>query len=122
MSMPLDAPAQITARLAAAERLLASGVMVGDQEDHRLWRTSRDLWVSGTVRELAGVVDEHVVDTFQRAVTAPAGNGKISEDLLADLDAVRQGMAVLVGVRAQMTPVAPSTPPERDRRGRRLGP
>jgi hypothetical protein len=120
--MPSDAPAEITARLAAAERLLASGKMVGDAEDHRLWRTSRDLWVAGTVRQLAGVLDEHVMERFQRAVAPPAGRGKVSEDLPADLDAVRQGMAVLIGVRARMAPVAPSAPPDRDRRGRRLGP
>jgi hypothetical protein len=115
--------AEIRARLAAAERLLASGAMVGDTDDLHLWRGSRDLWAAATTRSLtAGTVHENVIHTFQRAVTPPPGEGIIAEDLPVELEAVRHAMAILIGVRAQLQRDVPEPPPENDRRGRRLGP
>jgi hypothetical protein len=119
---PNEVEVEINVRLAAAERLLASAAMVGDQVEHRLWQGSRNLWTTATAKALEGKVDENVVRTFNRATTPPAGEGTVSEDLAVELDAVRHGMAVLIGVRAQMQRDVAEPPPGIDRRGRRLGP
>jgi hypothetical protein len=113
---------EINSRLAGAERLLASAAMVGDIGEHRLWRASRDLWTAATLRGLEATADESSVRAFQRAITPPPGEGTVSEDLPVELEALRRGMAVLIGVRAQMQRDVPESPPETDRRGRRLGP
>lgn len=117
-----DLEAEINARLAAAERLLASGVMVGDADEQRLWRSSRDLWRAQTVRVLQDDVEERALRVFEHAVTPPAGEGTVSEDLPVELESVRSGMAVLIGVRSQLRRGVSEPPPETDRRGRRLGP
>jgi hypothetical protein len=122
MSASTDLEAEINARLGAAERLLASAALVGDAAEHHFWRASRDLWVEGTVRGLREKVDESVVRTFGRAVTPPPGEGSISEDLPVELEAVRHGMAVLIGVRSQAAQTEPAALPGSERRGERLGP
>ena len=101
--MPLSAElvAQIGARLAAAERLLASAAVVGDADDHRLWRSTRDLWARATAGDLTEGLGENVARSFSRAVMAPPGEGSVAEDLPVELEAVRRGMAVLIGVRSQ---------------------
>ncbi len=120
--MSAEVVAEINARLAAAERLLASARMVGDMAEYRFWQSSRDLWSATTARALSGKVEESVIHSFQRAVTPPAGEGTVSEDLPIELESVRHGMAVLIGLRSQTEPDVQGPPPERDRRGRRLGP
>ncbi len=114
--------AEINARLAAAERLLASGAMVGDPDEQRLWRSSRDLWIATTTTALQGKADEHAIRAFRRAATPPPGEGKVSEDVPLELEAVRNGMAVLIGVRSQVQRDVPQPRSDTDRRGRRLGP
>ncbi len=122
MSTSTELVATINARLAGAERLLASAAMFLDPEEHRLWRSSRDLWVTATKRDLEDHVDETVIHTFQRAVTPPPGEGTTVEDLPIELEAVRHGMAVLIGLRSQLQRDVQGPPPEADRRGARLGP
>jgi hypothetical protein len=99
MARSSDLTAKVSTRLAAAERLLSSAAMVGDAEDHRYWRSSRDLWVSGTVRDL-GIIDAETAATFRRAATPSAGEGTIAEDLPVELEAIRSGMAVLLATRS----------------------
>ena len=114
--------AEITMRLHAAERLLASARMVGDAADHRFWQRSRDSWVAATVRALQGHVGESALQSFKRAAAAPPGEGSVAEDLPVELEAVRSAMAVLVGMRSQGTG-SPGETPSVDRRAEtRLGP
>jgi hypothetical protein len=95
--------------------------MVGDTDDHRLWRASRDLWVAATEHDLAAL-DEHSRDTFSRATSPPPGEGTIAEDLPVELECVRQGMAFLIGLRAQTQRDENAPAREGDRRSTRLGP
>jgi hypothetical protein len=118
---PNEVAGEINMRLAGAERLLASALMVGEIDEHRLWRASRDRWTAATVRALEGMVDEEAMRAFQRAMTPQPGEGT-AEDLAVELEALRHGMAVLIAVRGRMQGDVPAPPPESDRRGRRLGP
>jgi hypothetical protein len=113
---------EINTRLAGAERLLASASRVGDAADHRFWRASRDLWAESTARGLRlADVDEGFASTFTRAVTPPAGEGSVTEDLPVDLEGVRHGMALLIGLRARGTSAETRTSRE-ERRVPRHGP
>jgi hypothetical protein len=113
---------EINARLAAAERLLASASLVGDRSDHALWRTSRALWVKATIDDLRGHVGEEVIRTFERAVMPPPGEGILAEDLPVELEAIRESMAVLLGIRSQAAPAPSGAAPAAERRRLRLGP
>jgi hypothetical protein len=121
--MSSEPAAEINARLAAAERLLASARMVGDDGEHRLWRSSRDLWVALTSKALASHLDGNIAWSFEQAVKTAPGQDGVAEDLPHEQEALRNGMAVLIGAREQLAPAGSSKPPEIDRRkGRRLGP
>lgn len=122
MPAPNDLAVTINRRLAGGERLLASGAMVGDAGELRLWRSSRDLWAGTVTKELAGAVDEAIIRTFSRAVTPPPGEGDLAEDLPIELEGVRGAMAVLIGIRSQLPLAEPAPRPPYERRGRRLGP
>jgi hypothetical protein len=88
----------IDARLAVAEGLIASARMVGDERDQRLWRASRELWAADTIQALGPNVDASVLHAFHRAV-ASSGSVDVLEDLSVELEGVRRGMAVLIGLR-----------------------
>ena len=122
MRVTSDLEPEINARLAGAERLLASAAMVGDGQDHALWRASRELWVRGTSDALEAQVDAGVMGAFARAVTPPPGEGSVAEDLPFEMEAIRRGMAVLIGIRSQAVSAPPDARPETERRGLRLGP
>jgi hypothetical protein len=113
---------EIGAGLAGAERLLASAAMVGDGDDHTLWKASRELWVKSTIENLDGAAAEGSIRTFARAVTPPPGEGSVAEDLPIELEAIRAGMAVLIGMRSQAASATPADRPANERRGPRLGP
>ncbi len=115
-----DLVARINGRLAAGERLLKSARMVMDTDEHRLWRSSRDLWVDGSIRDLES--HENVAGTFRRAATPAAGEGTIAEDLPVEMEAVRHGMAVLIATRARLDEASKGATADPDRRGPRLGP
>lgn len=121
--MPSEPAAEINARLAAAERLLASARMVGDDGEHRLWRSSRDLWVALTSKALASHIDGNTVRSFEQAVRTAPGQDGVAQELPREQEALRNGMAVLIGAREQLAPSGSNPPPDVDRRkGRRLGP
>ncbi len=120
MTTVSELDADINARLAAAERLLASSATVSDAAEHRFWRMSRDLWVEGTVRALTPKLNVGFAGTFKSTVVPPTGEGTITEDLPVELEGVRRGMAMLIGLRSQ-TPRAVGAQPG-ERRAPRIGP
>jgi len=122
MPAPTELEAEINARLAAGERLLASASMIGHRDEHRLWQTSREMWAQATVARLAGHVNEQAIRTFGRAAAPPPTEGSVAEDLPLELEAVRNGMAVLVGLRSAIAAQPAADRPSRERRGARLGP
>lgn len=89
----------IDARLAVAEGLIASARMVGDERDQRLWRASRELWAADTIQALGPNVDASVLHAFHRAVASSSGGVDVLEHLSVELEGVRRGMAVLIGLR-----------------------
>ncbi len=114
--------AAINARLRAAERLLASATTISDTAEHRLWQGSRELWVTATTGALAGRVDENVLRTLERATGMTTSEGSLEEDLPRELEAVRRGMAVLIGIRASLDTDRREPLEAAERRGPRLGP
>jgi hypothetical protein len=96
----------IDARLTVAEGLIASARMVGDERDQRLWRASRELWAADTIQALGPNVEASVLHAFHRAV-ASSGTVDVLEDLSVELEGVRRGMAVLIGLRPGAARPAP---------------
>jgi hypothetical protein len=61
---------------------------------------SRDGWALSTIARLRPDVDEAVLHTFERAVSAPPNNGgDLLDSLPAELEGLRRAVAVLVGLR-----------------------
>lgn len=113
--------ADINARLAAAERLLASSAWVSDAAEHRLWQMSRDLWVEGTIRALLPKLNVGFAGTFKSTVVPRTGEGTITKDLPVELEGVRQGIALLIALRTRTDRAAPDAP-QGERRAPRIGP
>jgi hypothetical protein len=91
-----QAALMVTERIAAAERLLASGRMVGDHQDYDLWSRTRSRWSIDTTDVLKRVcVEPDAASTFEWIVSMPPVLGQWCEDLPLHLERVRAGIEKL---------------------------
>jgi hypothetical protein len=80
------------------QELLKGAAMVGDRDDHRSWKTRRDRWAYDTAEALTAMTSAGVRQSFERAVRGRTAEGDVAADLTVELDGLRQGLAVLVGL------------------------
>ncbi|MEA2215291.1 MAG: hypothetical protein QOK19_852 [Solirubrobacteraceae bacterium] len=83
------------------ETLLRDAAAIADQEAFRFWQLRKSSWVAETVATLRDEVDIETLRTFQRALRPPPGEGEIYEDLSVELEGLRRGLAVLLGLGEQ---------------------
>ncbi len=84
------------------ERLLADAAAIGDGESFRFWKTRKSGWMADTVGALRGEVDGETLGAFQVAVRPVTGEGSIHEDLPVELEGLREGLGVLLGLADQL--------------------
>jgi len=103
-STPLLTPTSslLSAYAKRGERLRLEAESVGTEEDFRLWRARKVSWGTEAVEALSGDVDGETLSDIKRAVRAATGEGSIHEDLPVELEGLRQGLAALDGLAAQL--------------------
>jgi hypothetical protein len=83
------------------EKLLGDAAAIGDQESFRFWQLRKASWVADTVATLRDDIDIETLMTVECALRPPPGEGEIYEDLPVELEGLRRGLAVLVGLSEQ---------------------
>jgi hypothetical protein len=69
--------------------------MLATARDHLYWRIRRDRWTGVAARLLKDSGQPDVLDDFKRAVRSPPTRAELSEDLPAELQGLKQAIALL---------------------------